>query len=964
MPIIIRMKKLLFFLFLLAAVVAKAQYFQTGQDPSSIKWRQINTENFQLIFPDYYESQAQLLAQKLEKVYDYASYSLKYEPQKISVILHTQTVNSNGLVAYAPKRSEFYTTPHQAIYALDWLEQLAVHEFRHVVQIDKINSELPKIVKLLLGEQGTALVFGTYLPWWFIEGDAVVTETALSSYGRGRLPSFLMEHRALAVEKGVDSYDKAYLGSFKDYVPNHYKLGYYLVGNARERYGADLWEKVMERVGRKPFSLTPFNTALKTETGMNKVELYQSVFDSLAHVWKREDAAYVEPGSLTISKPSKTHTNYEYNHWLNDHEMVSYKTSFDDVPAFVKINQEGEEEVIHRPGVIFDESVSYEGEWIVWSEQIPDLRWSHSGRSLIQLLNVKTKHKTSVDTEFKAFAPVLSSTHNQILVVEADFSSNYFLTVYDVASGKMVSRYQTPENNYFLSPQWLNQKEAIAVLLTRHGKRLAKFNLESQKFDILFDQDMGDIKQLHISKDKLYFISAYSGKDALYTFDFSTSKIQEVYEPRFGAAYPAVNAAGGIILSDYTANGYRLIQPVELRSAELSQVQKETYPLAGSLAGQEKGIPDLHTSDTTSYTSKKYSKAANLFNFHSWAPVFVDPYTYEFESGVSLMSQNKLGTAETVLGYKWDSAESYGRLYAHYIYKGWYPVIDFEISRASRSSQYSQVTEYVQNGQVVSRDTSVRSFDWRDINLSTTIQFPVNLTRGIFHRLLQPEIGYDFTHYKADASAPDGFPGGSFQSLTYRMYYHQIRKRSYQDILPDFGIIVDGSYVHSPFGDHNLGSLLSGEGIMYLPGVKANHGLRLYGGAQKRLNGDHYSYSDDIRFPRGWKRTSTKEMLVEAVDYKLPLLNPDWSIGGLAYVKRISVSLFFDYAHMIRNYYSNGQVTGTFSQNISSLGVEILNDVNFLRFYAPVQIGGRVSYLPEVKSANVALLLSVDFSSL
>ena len=100
--------------------ISNAQYFQTGQDPASIKWRQINTENFQLIYPDYYEIQSQKLAYVLEKVYSYGSYSLNHKPKKISIILHTQTVKSNGLVAWAPKRSEFYTTPHQSIYPQDW----------------------------------------------------------------------------------------------------------------------------------------------------------------------------------------------------------------------------------------------------------------------------------------------------------------------------------------------------------------------------------------------------------------------------------------------------------------------------------------------------------------------------------------------------------------------------------------------------------------------------------------------------------------------------------------------------------------------------------------------------------------------------------------------------------------------------------------------------------------------------
>src|SRR5680860_1761902 len=134
------MNRLLFIVLFIGIVkIVNGQYFQTGQDPASIKWRQINTPNFQLIYPDYYELQAQKLGYILEKVYKYGSYSLNHSPEKISVILHTQTVKSNGLVAWAPKRAEFYTTPHQDIYPQDWLEQLALHEFRHVVQVDKLN---------------------------------------------------------------------------------------------------------------------------------------------------------------------------------------------------------------------------------------------------------------------------------------------------------------------------------------------------------------------------------------------------------------------------------------------------------------------------------------------------------------------------------------------------------------------------------------------------------------------------------------------------------------------------------------------------------------------------------------------------------------------------------------------------------------------------------------------------------
>ncbi|MFW5774181.1 MAG: hypothetical protein ACOCWD_05815, partial [Tangfeifania sp.] len=511
------MKKLIvLFVLIIPVKFSFAQYFQTGQDPASIDWRQINTDNFQVIYPDYYEPQAQELAGKLEKVYELGAYSLAHHPKKISVILHTQTVVSNGLVGWAPKRAEFYTTPHQSIYPQDWLEQLVLHEYRHVVQIDKINSLIPGLIKAILGEQGTALIFGAYLPWWFIEGDAVVTETALSKHGRGRFPSFLMEHRAQVVQKDVFTYDKAYFGSYRDFVPNHYKLGYYIVGAARDRYGSKIWEDAVTYAGKKPLSIYPLNKVLKEQTGFKKDELYQSVFDSLKNVWVAEDEKFSPAEYSVISPSSGKFTSYIYNHWLNDSEVISLKESFEEIPSFVKIDEKGKENRLFFPGNIFNESASSSGNRIVWSEQIPDLRWQHSGKSLLRLFNTQTKQKIEISPEFKSFSPALSENNDKLVVVETDFSSNYYLSVYSVPEGKLIDRFQTPENNYFFSPIWMNENEVAAIILGKEGKRLATIDLKNGESEILLKKELGDIKHLRLSGRYIYFISSYSGKNSLY----------------------------------------------------------------------------------------------------------------------------------------------------------------------------------------------------------------------------------------------------------------------------------------------------------------------------------------------------------------------------------------------------------------------------------------------------------------
>lgn len=962
------MKKLfLLYIFLGLLNFSKAQYFQTGQDPASLKWRQINTENFQIIYPDYYENQAKKLALILETVYLKGGQTLKYQPKKISIILHTQTVKSNGLVAWAPKRSEFYTIPHQGIYAQDWIEQLAIHEFRHVVQIDKMNSELPKIIKILLGEQGTALVFGVYLPWWFIEGDAVVTETAFSNSGRGRFPSFLMEHKALAIEKGFYKYDKAYNGSYKNYVPDHYQLGYYLVGKSREKYGAELWNSVLNRVGTKPFSLTPFNKALKEKTGLNKVQLYNSSFADLKNEWMEEDKKFITADFDIVSPENKTYSEYRYNHWLNDSTIISYKTALNEIPSFVEINSKGKEKRRKIPGLIFNESVNYLDEWIVWSEQIPDARWQHSGKSFIRLLNIETNQKQTVFPEFTAFAPSVSIDKNRIVVVESNFSSDYYLSVYRIHDGKLLHRFQTENNNYFFSPEWLTEKEVVAIVLLPEGKRLIKIDFETNQYEIILEKDFGELKNLRVLNNNIYFVGTHSGKNNLYKLNLEDKSVSQVFEARFGIESPAFSPSGKLVLSDYTADGFRLIKidANNLKELSVNNFEKKNYELADKLANQEPGIFDFSMADTLKYQTKKYSKIAHLFNFHSWAPAVVDADSYEITPGVSFISQNKLGTAMINVGYEWSITEKTGNFYGKYTYKGWYPVFDFEISSGNSASEFAVIEQTKNtNGQVIAQDTVLKRFTWKDSNFGANIKIPMDLSRGKFSRFFQPEIKYDITSYNHNSSTPAKFYEGNFQSLTYRIYYQQLLRKSVQDVYPNFGFVVDGLYRHSPFGETDMGNLTLGQSYLYLPGIRQNHGIRLYGGAQNKISAGTINFSDIIRYPRGWGKINTNQMLSLGSDYKLPLFYPEWSLGSLVYLQRVNASLFADYAHLNANIYKDGKVVDTFDKNISSYGIELSGNANFLRFYAPVEIGFRASYLPEMKNVYFDFLFSIDFNSL
>jgi len=65
--------------------------------------------------------------------------------------------------------------------SMDWLDILAVHEYRHVQQLSNTFNGLTKIGYFLAGEETWAGLSFLSIPEWYFEGDAVMAETAMSA---------------------------------------------------------------------------------------------------------------------------------------------------------------------------------------------------------------------------------------------------------------------------------------------------------------------------------------------------------------------------------------------------------------------------------------------------------------------------------------------------------------------------------------------------------------------------------------------------------------------------------------------------------------------------------------------------------------------------------------------------------------------------------------------------------------
>ena len=947
----------LFLFGLLLPPTAKAQFFQTGQDPSSIHWKQINTVNFQVIYPEEFENEAQRLSYILDKVYNYGSKTLNHKPRKISVILHTRTVNSNGLVGWAPKRIELFTTPNQQIYSQDWLEQLALHEFRHSVQMDKIQSEMPFLLKAILGEQATALVVGAYLPFWFLEGDAVVTETALSKSGRGRTAAFGMEYRAQLAENGKYSFDKSYLGSYKDFVPDHYKMGYLLVGKTREKYGAEIWDKTLDKIGSEPFSLTPMNSIMKKITGKGIKTLYNNTFDQLQQDYKQSLITEKTNLFAVISSKKKNYTQYLYPDIYHDSLVFAYRTSIDDIGRFVLIDPGKSEKVIYTPGNIFEESVSLQGNQAIWAEKRADVRWTHADRSVIQIYDIETDQKREIKYSNKLFCPTISPDLKTFAAVEFDPANDFYLSVFNIETGKLIDRFKTADNQYFITPCWDEKGEKLYVVcLSDHGKYLASFDLKTKLLEKLTATTFANLSNPVYASGKIYFSSDFSGKDNLYALDIETKTVQQVIEVPFGANYPAVSKRGKLIFSNYTSLGYQLatMDLSEKRNLqEIKDMQLQPDSLAEHLAEQEIGVPDFSQSKSAKYPSAKYSKVGHLINFHSWAPAFIDLNSYEMRPGFSLFSQNKLGTAETRIGYDYNVSNRTGQYKLNFIYSGIFPEISAELITGKQASNYLEKS-----------DSTIRKNTWHESSVNLDILLPLNLSRGKYARFFFPEIEYGFNRLTHTETTPQNYYKGDYQALTYKLLFSNKLHQSSQNLMPRWGQQFDLIYRNTPFSGNDLGTLKGIESVLYFPGISKNDGLKIYQGYQDKVFSQSYTFSDFVRFPRGFQNYQNNKMYSLAVDYKFPFSYPDLSLGKLVYLKRLKSSLFYDFAWLaIPAKDENGKIYLSYHElNMKSMGIELTSDLHLLRFFAPIEIGLRTVYRPDYQDFNINLLLSVNFN--
>lgn len=925
-----------------------AQYFSLGTDPSSVRWLKIKTEHFKVIFPASISPQAQYIASGFEYFYKPGSMSLSAVPKRFPVILHNQSVYSNAFVPYAPKRIEFLMTGPQDNYAQDWIDQLIIHEFRHAVQYTAVDRGFTRGMSWLFGQQAVPAVIGLFVPLWFIEGDATVIETAAGIAGRGRLPSFGMKLKAQFLEKGIYHYDKAVHGSFRDFVPNRYELGYQLVGRTRTQFGRDVWAGVMKTVGRYPFMLVPFSHSLKKQTGLGKVPLYHYLASGMKREWKDADGMKELTGFLNVTKAVDDYTNYKMPALLDDGSVVAIKTSLDDIPRIVRIDPDGSEKTLVTPGTgFFPDALTAAGSILCWSEAVPDPRWTLRDYAVIKTYDISTGKMTRITRRSRLFAPAIDPLGETIIAVEITPENLNYLVILDAATGQELQRTGTPGNLFLAQPAWSEKGNmAVCVTIGKEGKSLLVWDIGNDTVFTLLPFTTNEISRPSLYGNHVIYSGGYEGTDDLFAYYLPTGQVLRLTTSRFGAVDAAMQPGSEYIFySDYTANGYRIVKS-SLESLPWRPQytgETESFPLAEALAEQEGFTYAPDSVPDTLHEATKYRKGLNLFNFHSWAPVSFNADNLDINPGVMLLSQNLLGTSYFNIGYEYDLNEETGKYYLNYTYSGLYPSLGASVEYGPRRGTHED-----DDGEVV-------SYEYRELDISGVAGIPLNWSAGAWYIGGRPQAGYTFKALEMDPGSTLEFRVDRVHAAEYNLFIYTQKKSSFRDLQPRLGHQLQIGFMNTLFDSAGVSNtMFSSELLLYLPGIGRHHGIRAYTGYQKG-HSDYYNFANQISTVRGYTGVASDEMLTLSASYLFPIFYPDWRLGPVLYVKRFKGAVFYDQTFLM-------DITP--EANYNTVGLDLTADFHLFSFLSPLELGLRSMFFPRDKAIGFQLLWGFNIDSL
>lgn len=873
-----------------------------AQYPPDQHWRKIRTAHFDVIFPNGIEADGQRAANALETMYGPLAHSLGASiPRHTVVLLANQNVTrfGGGSVSLFPRMATFNMMPRQGFWGTnDWITTLTVNQARRLVQVAKMNHGFGKVASTMFGEAGLASSMLMSLPSWWMQGDAAVAEATTMRGGAAQFAGAEMSTRAMLLSGQHFSYMKAMHGSLKDAVPSEAELGSFLVSHVERTNGPDAWKDILSRTANRSFEPWALSQSMKAVTGRSAATNYADTMSELREQWKSKaaEADYSKP-TIVNTAPRSVYTGYYQPTVEADGSVVAQKIGLDAFPIeVVRLRPDGRERKLFRfsPTAAASNRTSIVKGKMVWDEYVPDIRWLR-GYSEIVIRDLNSGHTRRITHHSRFMNPVLSPDAARVAVVEFLPDRACSLVILDASTGAEVTRLPSPGNAMIYTPTWSADGRRIAMVTQANaGRALTLADLEAGKFTDAIPPANEEIANPVFFGDYVLYKSSPKGTVDIYAVQIADGRRYRVTESKFGANYPSISPDGTkLVYSDYTVKGYNV---AELPLDPASWKRVEDLPFTG--LGYHGPVHDYSSEvPATLYPVQGYSPAAHLFDVHSWGFTGGPPNV-----GFGIQSNDKMQLLNFDASIIYNTNEHKPGFATGFTYSRFFPVLYTNFTDEGRRLQYVD-----------------HRVDFNQRTAAAGFYLPFNFSRGSYL------TGFSVGSYVQDIH----LQGGGLMPIGYSFNFSRQRQRSARELAPAWAQVLRMDYKQTPLSGHYTGNFLAVDGRFATPGLARNHALVLESGYERQHGS--YVFSSEIRFPRGYQAYTGADLTKYSATYEAPLFYPDWSIGKLAYIKRISGNLFYDYGKVGNLLYR-------------STGVEAVFDTNFLHWSQGLRLGVRYAY--------------------
>lgn len=953
-----RMKKiliciLLIFCGLLTAERSYAQYYSWGADPTSFKWRQMRGEKYRVVYPDTARNTAERMMYYLDAVSEDISYGYIHPQMSIPFVVHPENMLSNGLVMWLPKRVEFLSTPLINGYSMPWVKQLVAHEYRHAVQYNNLNRGIVKALSYIIGQQSSTIGL-LFMPLWMMEGDAVMNETEMSTFGRGLQPSFSMGYRAYGdITTEFKSRDKWFCGSYKDYIPSHYNLGYFMCRYGYSAYGAILGNDMAEITARRPWMVVSNSWVFKKLYGTTQPRLFSDTFRTLNEHWMSLPDIEQTTEQIAIPEP-QSYTTYSYPMATPEGKIIALKEDLDTPQRFVVIDpQSGKEQRLYYTGIVSTRPMldGYGRLW--WTEYRRSPLFAQKVASKLYFLNTHTGKKQRIKSQANILYPT-PTLKAGIAWVEFTADGTYHIVHNPGSEASYRISMECGKEVHGLA--WDNATEALYILVTDDdGMHIAR--IERDAIVPITRPAYTTLSDLNAKDGKLYFGSIASGRDELHCLDIATNQEYQLSESSYGSFSPAPYDSERVVATSYDKRGYL---PVMQRMDSTRRVEYRPHP-EQQLLPQIKpwGVVNLDTvrfdrvakdSVKVKHPERRFSRIGHAINIHSWAPASYNPYEIVEESkvafnlGATIIAQNLLSTAEGFLTWGWNRDEGS-------VFKGTFRYYGLGVSlwfsgtyggtqNVHTIYYYDPETQEIVFPHPPKRD--------RYYSLSAGATLPLLFQRGYHTSQLTLSTAWNFSNgmtANVDKITINGGKITNLETIGYSEGVHQLSlgvgfsdqvRMSHRDFLPPWAVALSASYTLNPTTD-DFGHLAVLYGKVYTPGFAKHHSLSLAASYQTSIGGFQSDYilsglafKSTRLLPRGFSSYDiyNKNYFAASLNYQLPVCYPDGGWGGVIYFKRIRLNIGGDYASFRKPEFDNLGTIVEPRRKLWAYGGDIIVDFN------------------------------------